>query len=98
MNSNQRIPLILCIAFGICLGNLLFEFAGMAIRTLISPLIRGILGKVFNGLDSQYLQIGSFISGSIALGATGVLLWFAWQRYAEPQFKKDTATSDGTSH
>ena len=91
MNSNQRIPLVLCIAFGICLGNLLSEFASMAVRTLISPLIRGILGRVFNGLDSQYLQVGSFLAGAIAIAATAVLLWFAWQRYAEPQIKKDAA-------
>ena len=92
MNSNQRIPLILCIAFGICLGNLLSEFAQMAVRTLVSPLTRGILGKVFNGLDSQYLQVGSFLAGAIAIAATAALLWFAWQRYAEPQIQKDTAS------
>ena len=90
MNPNQRIPLLLCIAFGICLGNLLFEAASMIVRTLVSPLIHGILGKVFSGMDSQYLQIGSFLSGAIAIGVTGVLLWLAWQRFAEPLIKKDT--------
>ena len=89
MNSNQRIPLVLCIAFGMCLGGLLSEFAGMAVRTLLTPLLRGILGKVFNGLDSQYLQLGSFIAGTIAIAATAALLWLAWQRLAEPLIKKE---------
>ena len=90
MNSNQRIPLVLCIAFGICLGQLLLEAASMAVRTLVTPLIHGLLGKVFSGMDSQYLQIGSFIAGVISIGVTVVLLWFAWQRFAEPLIKKDT--------
>jgi hypothetical protein len=94
MNSNLRIPLLLCIAFGICLGQLLFEFAGMAVSTLIRPLIKGILGKVFDGMDSQYLQIGTFISGSIGLAVTAVLLWLVWQKVAEPIIKKDTTPQD----
>ena len=90
MNSNQRIPIILCIAFGICLGQMLLELSGMTVRTLISPLVNGILGTVFNGMDSKYLQIGSFISGVIGIGVNVVILWFVWQRFAEPLIKKDT--------
>ena len=90
MNSNQRIPLLIVIAFGICLGQFLFETASMAVRTLIRPLIHGILGKVFDGMDSQYLQIGSFISGVIGLAVTAVLLWLVWQKVAEPLIKKNT--------
>ena len=90
MNSNQRIPLLLIIAFGMCLGHLLFETAQMAVSTLIRPLVRGILGKVFDGMDSQYLQIGSFISGVITIGVSAVLLWLVWQKFAEPLIKKDT--------
>lgn len=90
MNANQRIPIILCIAFGLCLGHLLFEAAGMTVRTLISPLIQGMLGKVFSGMDSQYLQIGSFLSGAIAIAFSAAILWFVWQRFAEPLVKKDT--------
>ena len=90
MNANQRIPVILCIAFGLCLGHLLFEAAGMTVRTLISPLIHGMLGKVFSGMDSQYLQIGSFLSGAIGIAFSAAILWFVWQRFAEPLVKKDT--------
>ena len=90
MNANQRIPIILCIAFGLCLGHLLFEAAGMTVRTLISPLIHGMLGKVFSGMDSQYLQIGSFLSGAIGIAVSAAILWFVWQRFAEPLVKKDT--------
>src|SRR5438094_722453 len=72
------------------LGNVIWEFATMAVRTLVSPLLRGILDKVISGMNSQYLQIGSFLMETLALAAAVVLLWFVWKKFAEPQVKKDT--------
>lgn len=91
MNTNQRIPLLLIIAFGVCLGQILLETAQLAARTLVQPLIRGILGKVFDGMDSQYLQIGSFLSGAIGIAVIAVLLWLAWTKFAEPTIKKNSS-------
>ena len=91
MNPNQRIPLIICIAFGICLGQLLVEAASMTVSTLVSPLLHGILGKVFNGLDSQCLQLGAFLSRGTGISVSAIILWIVWRRFAKPQLNKDTA-------
>ena len=91
MNSSLRIRLILCIAFGICFGHLLLDLVEMTVKTLITPNIQTLLGKVFAGLDSQYLQIGTFISGAIPICITAGLLWFVWRRFAEPRLGKDNA-------
>ncbi len=90
MNYNQRNAFIICIAFGFVLGSAIWEFASMTVSTLISPLLRGMLDKVISGLNSQYLQIGTFLIKTLELAGAVVLLWFVWKKLAEPQVKKET--------
>jgi hypothetical protein len=90
MSYNQRNAFIICIAFGFVLGSAIWEFGTMVVRTLVSPLLRGVLDKVISGMNSQYLQIGTFVAETLALAAVVVLLWFVWKKFAEPQVKKET--------
>ena len=93
MNHRRHFPLILCIAFGICLGELLSALSGTLLKDLILPLI-GVIGGTpdFSALHLGPLRIGMLINNSIGIAINFGILWLIWRWLAKRLLKKAAKT------